>query len=50
LALDFGGRKDVRRRVWNAGKEQPDEGVEGGIQGLVGGVQPPDVLGEAVEG
>jgi hypothetical protein len=44
LALDIGGRKGDRRRVWNAGKEQADECVEGGIQGLVGGVQPTDVL------
>jgi hypothetical protein len=50
VALDLGGRKGVRRRVWNAGKEQADEGVERGIQGLVGGVQSPDVFREPVEG
>ena len=49
MTLYLGGRKAIRRRVWNAGQEQTDVGIEGGVKGLICGVQPPDVLGEPVK-
>src|SRR5712691_10018471 len=50
MALHLRGREALKRRVWNAGQEQTDEGIESGVKGLVRSVQPPDVLGEPVEG